>query len=325
MESKRLLYLDYAKGIWILLMLFQHSIPQHNLWRHYTQAFVMPLFFIVGGSLLFIKEKNGKELCITQNYFIRRLKRIGIPYLIGCLFLTVFFELLSITQGGHSIRTNLYRIITLQGVESMWFLPVYLFSEILFLALAGNKRVLYFSGLFALITLFFIVKFEGSPWPFALFEKSLLGFLFFLGGYLLAFSKLIRQSLLVQVLLLSSGLFCARCNGFASFAELHNPLLFLLSGLLITSFVMFVCFFLESNKTKTIVNKVLNYYGRNTLLILCTNNLIIEIIRLVDYKITGSFLLHNGMLGNVLMFIFLSVSEAIVIYLYRKLVYERFL
>ncbi len=322
MEGKRHLYLDYAKGIGILLMLFQHSIPQHNLWRHYTQAFVMPLFFIVGGFLMFIKEKDGKKLCVTHNYILRRLKRIGIPYLIGCLLLSLFFELLSMTQGGHSITGNLYRIITLQGVESMWFLPVYLFSEILFLAVAGNKRVLYFSGLFALIVLFFIVEFEGSPWPFALFEKSLLGFLFFIGGYLLAFSKLTRQSHLVQVLLLSSGIFCARYNGFASFAELHNPLLFLLSGLLISSFVLFISLLLESHKS--VVNKVLNFYGRDTLLILCTNNLIIEIIRLLDYKMTGSFLLHNGMLGNVLMFIVLSTFEAIVIFLYHKLMHERF-
>lgn len=70
MESKRHSYLDYAKGIGILLMLFQHSIPQHNLWRHYTQAFVMPLFFIVGGFLMFIKEKDGKQLCVTHNYLL---------------------------------------------------------------------------------------------------------------------------------------------------------------------------------------------------------------------------------------------------------------
>lgn len=322
MNSKRLLYLDYAKGIGILLMLFQHSIPQHNLWRHYTQAFVMPLFFIVGGFLMFIKEKYGKQKCVTHNYLLRRLKRIGIPYLIGCLLLSLFFELLSMTQGGHSITGNLYRIITLQGVESMWFLPVYFFSEILFLALARNKRVLYLSGLIALISLFFIVKFEGSPWPFALFEKTLLGFLFFIGGYLIAFSKLPRQSLLIQVLLLSSGLFCAYCNGFASFAELHNTALFLLSGLSISSFVLFISLLLESNKR--VVNKVLNYYGRDTLLVLCTNNLVIECIRLLDYKTTGSFLLHYGMLGNLLMFLYLSASEAIIICLFRKLVHERF-
>lgn len=318
MESKRLQYLDYAKGIGILLMLFQHSMPQHNLWLLFIMSFVMPLFFIVGGFLMYHKEKNGKEMCISRTYFTRRLKRIGLPYLLGCLVLTLFFELLSITQGEHSIKGNIFRIITLQGVESMWFLPVYLFSEILFLLLAKYRRILYYSGILVLILLFFIVRFEYFPWPYALIVKTLMGFVFFIGGYLLASSQLIRRPFIYLVPLWVIGLCCAYFNGFASFAELHNPVLYLLSGLFISAFVLYFSLLLESKQSS--INKVLNYFGRDTLLILCTNNLIIESIRLADYKITGSFLLHHGMQGTLIMFLCVSIAEATVIYFYRRLV-----
>ena len=37
--------------------------------------------------------------------------------------------------------------------------------------------------------------------------------------------------------------------------------------------------------------------GRNTIVILCTNNLIIELIRLIDHKIANDSLLSLGLLG----------------------------
>ena len=42
---------------------------------------------------------------------------------------------------------------------------------------------------------------------------------------------------------------------------------------------------------------VLSFWGRNTIVILCTNNLIIELIRLIDHKIANDSLLSLGLLG----------------------------
>ena len=321
MESKRLHYLDYAKGIGILLMLFQHSIPQHNLWRLYTQSFVMPLFFVVGGFLLQYKEKNGKVLRLSYNYIIKRLKQIGLPYLIGSIILSFYLEFLSMSQGGHSICGNIYRIISLQGVQSMWFLPVYLFSELVFLILVNKKNIVYLYSVFSLLLLLIIVRFEGSPWPFALLEKTVLGSLFFIGGYYIASFQLIRRPILYQVLFLFLGLICSSFNGFASFAELHNPVLFFLSGFLLSAVVLYVSSLIEPNNS--IVSRLLDFFGKNTLFILCTNNLIIETIRIIDYKLAGSVLLNHGMLGNFVMFLLLSVAESVMIFLYRRLLHER--
>ena len=42
---------------------------------------------------------------------------------------------------------------------------------------------------------------------------------------------------------------------------------------------------------------VLSFWGRNTIVILCTNNLIIELIRLIDHEIANDSLLSLGLLG----------------------------
>ena len=313
--------LDYAKGIGIILMLFQHSIPQHNFVRLFMQAFGMPIFFVIGGYVWWHKANSGKDLRLSTTYLKKRLRRLGVPYLVGCLVLALFFELLSIVGGGgHSILHNLYRTVSLQGIESMWFLPVYLCSEILFLTVMGSekKHLAICTAVLVLGLLHFLVRFEGAPWPFALVEKSLTGFLFFAGGYYCAGHKVHESPLPAVVLFFLLGLLGARVNGFASFAELHVPSLFFADGLLLSLFVIALCTRIRFDRG--FLQKAVLFYGRETLFILCSNNLIIEIIRLFDYKVTGNWLLNNGMLGNCAMFLLLCTFEWILILLFRSFI-----
>ena len=321
MAGNRLTYLDYAKGIGIILMLFQHSIPQHNFLRLFMQAFGMPVFFVIGGYIWWYKAKHGKELRFTYGYLKRRLRQLGIPYLIGCLVLTLFFELLNLISGGdHSILHNLFRTVSLQGIESMWFLPVYLCAEVLFLLVIGfnNKHLAFFIASVVLLLFHFLVKFDGAPWPFALIETSLMGFLFFTGGYFCAEHRIHGSSFPAMVLFFLLGLLGARINGFASFAELHVPFLFFADGLMLSLLLITLCYHIRSEQG--LVPKAVLFFGRETLFILCSNNLIIEIIRLFDYKVTGNCLLNNGMLGNCLMFLLLCSFEVILILLFRSLI-----
>ena len=43
--------------------------------------------------------------------------------------------------------------------------------------------------------------------------------------------------------------------------------------------------------------RFLEFTGRDSIVILCTNNLLIEILRLLDHKITGDFMLNHGIPG----------------------------
>ena len=318
MGNKRLLYIDYAKGIGILFMLLQHSIPQHNNIRLLIQAFCMPLFFVVGGYLWNYKEIIGKTICLSKGHIINRIHQLGIPYLIACGVLALFYELLSIVAGGHSILHSTIRIVTLQGIDSMWFLPVYFFSEILFLAIIGlrHREFALFYFVATLLFLHLIVKYEGSPWPFALIEKSLLGSLYFIGGYVIAKYEIWQYKILL-LLLFVLGLIGSFINGFASFAELHIPSLYLFNGIVLSFAVIALSKILVSNNV--VSDFVLNF-GRETLIVLCSNNLFIEIIRLIDYKLFNNILLNHGMLGNFMMFVLLVCVEVYFIHYYRRVV-----
>jgi len=53
----------------------------------------------------------------------------------------------------------------------------------------------------------------------------------------------------------------------------------------------------------------LAFWGRNSIVILCTNNLLIEIIRLIDYKLSGNWLLNTGVVGAIIMTISIILIE----------------
>ena len=57
---------------------------------------------------------------------------------------------------------------------------------------------------------------------------------------------------------------------------------------------------------------------RTLLVILLTNNLLIEVIRLLDYKIAGDWLLKMGMVGSLIMTLVLGIMESCMIILSRK-------
>lgn len=320
MQNRRVLFLDYAKGLGILLMLLQHCIPQHNLFRQILQAFIMPLFFIIGGYVWRVKEESGIIIQLSSFQIKKRGRQLGISYLCGGLVLIIFYELLSIvSRGNHSIGNNLIRLVTLQGIDSMWFLPVYFFSEMLFLLSFKLHSVCSFTifNIISLVSLIILVRFDGSPWPFMLFVKSLLGLTFMSGGYIYArfFSKTNPLLVLTFAVL---GLLGAYFNGFASFAELHSPLLYWFDGFTLSLFLLLLCQYLEHFKGK--IFDSLKTYGRETLFILCSNNIIIEIIRLIDYRICDNVFLTHGMGGNILMFIFLCSIEGLLILFRKKII-----
>lgn len=63
------------------------------------------------------------------------------------------------------------------------------------------------------------------------------------------------------------------------------------------------------SKENILILKVLELYEKNSIVILCTNNLLIEIIRLLDFKIMGNALISMGMSGSILLFIVLMLIE----------------
>ncbi len=74
--------------------------------------------------------------------------------------------------------------------------------------------------------------------------------------------------------------------------EFQNVFLFYLIA--IVESISLLAIFTQINRLCQRRLRLLELFGRNTIVVVCTNNLFIEIVRLLDHKITGDILLQWG-------------------------------
>ena len=77
-ENKRLHYLDMAKGIGIFLVALGHMEDIATGTRVWISSFHMPLFFVISGILMAVKNEPSKDLGIAVK---KRINGIIVPYL----------------------------------------------------------------------------------------------------------------------------------------------------------------------------------------------------------------------------------------------------
>lgn len=147
MTNKRLDYLDMAKGIGMLLVLMGHLqgdaiyqfSPYLQPWCVFIFSFHMPMFFIISGILMAIKNDEAKSF---KEIAKRRFKGIMIPYYwFSAFYLSVVvFELI---RGNIAIQTlliNLWYVISGYGMNVLWFLPAIYLGELLFIYLKQKSK-----------------------------------------------------------------------------------------------------------------------------------------------------------------------------------------
>ncbi len=126
-------YIDAAKGVVVLLMLLAHCLPALHgniaaeLARNLINAFHMPFFFILAGSL---KSQNAEPFLL---FVKRKTKRLLIPFLVAnLLFLVLDMFDPEVNVGTGTIVQKLF-IAMLNGGQSVsWFLLTLFFVEVLF-------------------------------------------------------------------------------------------------------------------------------------------------------------------------------------------------
>ena len=145
---KRLDYLDMAKGIGMVLVLMGHlqgdRIFELSPYFHpmcvFIFSFHMPLFFLISGILMRIKEDSSSKSLSIKEHITKRFKGIMIPYLWFslCYFSVVVFALIKGTIAVNTLLVNLWYIISCYGMNVLWFLPALFFGEILFIIIKQN-------------------------------------------------------------------------------------------------------------------------------------------------------------------------------------------
>ena len=207
MERKRLVYIDVARGLGIVLVVFGHVLTNGFI-RQYLYSFHFPLFFFLSG-LTYRYPKDKKY------FWKNKIARIYIPYitwaLISILIFCVFWQLdigkTDIERMEGSFVKNIWGMIYANSRNGymkwnipLWFLPcllaVYLIADGFETAFGKTGRIKALRMLSILISLLFVwvvSRFlRKMKLPFA-FETAVFMYSFFEMGILLRNSRLMNK------------------------------------------------------------------------------------------------------------------------------------
>lgn len=124
MSKQRIDWVDAAKGVGILLVMFGHNWLS-NSWTYWLTAFHMPLFFILSGYTFSTRRPFGEFLVVKS-------KTLLIPYIVFAMFYILFYTLLSKSHGGDfDVLNELKQFLLQQRHTYLWFLPVLFLSSLL--------------------------------------------------------------------------------------------------------------------------------------------------------------------------------------------------
>jgi len=299
-KKERLAYVDAAKGLSILMIALGHITDFGNPVDNWMSSFKVSIFYIISGFLMCYtgsaKRRDFKE------FTGKILKSLGVPYLcfsiIGIIFKTGC-KYLKHKSGKVIYKTfirYLYDSLFLKGINSMWFIPTLFIGEIIFFWLLRSPKVIKFmyaiAGPFAiklsdiLVTAFSpggVLKLpEGDIYDNAvrLVNAVCKGFsaAWFLGaGYILyCYYKKIKSyniKLAAGVPLSVLNLVLSQINTGVDFNQMKEgkyPYMFYICGIIGSLGAIMLLDFI----TSYIQLAFLDYWGRNSMIIMCTHTLL---------------------------------------------------
>lgn len=294
MENRRIDYFDLAKGICIILVVFEHvnyscfDNPEY-LWENARAMFAMPLYFFLSG--VFFKTYEG-----FMGFVKRKINKLLIPFLFfflvtSCLlpFILQAFGYGLRNENGHGWHT-LYAFIWPETFsnEPLWFLLCLFLVNILFYAIHSisfkiAKRPMMCSFLLTMlcgVTGFYLARLQINL-PMYI-DTTLSAMPFFFMGF--SYNHFVihgkprnenRKYNVVQIIVLFAVTFYLSRAGRVEYSSNYfGSLSFLtvyIGGLSGTIAVLLV---------SKILNKLplISYWGRYSIMILCTHILVMDVV-----------------------------------------------
>lgn len=175
--KERLDYIDTAKGIGIIFVVFGHHLLEAESFRHWISCFHMPLFFIISGFLFAFRNNYSQTF---GNYLIKKLQRLLYPFFVLSfivLMWNVFFYhiLFSSLASQNDISRIFLDTITTYGYHALWFLPCLFYSSVLFYLLRKH----HLHHFIWIIIIAFILVFSITPKAEVMYNDIVI----FLSGY----------------------------------------------------------------------------------------------------------------------------------------------
>ena len=135
--GKRLDYLDMTKGFGIILVVMGHIIYTEAHVMVWISSFHMPLFFVVAGVLMAVKnEDHSDPLAVIRH----KAKGLLIPYFWFSL-IDFVLDIGNVTLGKidmHTFQVNAISSLTLYGKSVLWFLTALFFTSCYFVLLRSK-------------------------------------------------------------------------------------------------------------------------------------------------------------------------------------------
>jgi fucose 4-O-acetylase-like acetyltransferase len=206
--NQRNQYLDYTKGILIILVLYGHIIQyiQYNQDGFFEDKifktiyiFHMPLFMGISGFLSFQSIQKNTFSSIVN----KRCWNLVVPIISwSTLYASIYFLLGVIKKGETSSLSFLLQDIALNAIDKFWFLWALFFSILLVSSLKSIEK----DNVYGLVLMFFAVLLLPDKGNVYLFQYT---FPFFCIGYLVARNKMCLKftGRKKKIILLSSFIF----------------------------------------------------------------------------------------------------------------------
>ncbi len=337
MKKQRLDYLDFAKCIAILLVIWGHASPTGSspMYRVVLYSFHMPLFFLVSGMVI-SRHQHGYDKEHWKNFIFKNIMTLLVPYLIwGAIYSSfTYANFFKLFYGSWEILGSV------KTLTSLWFLPCLFVSRILaelmlMLSWKVNKIPRHLFAFFVSIAAFiigFLLPHISIGYPLC-FNISFVALGFIMMGYaikdiILKISKINAWIylaaaavftfifLMVQFLQKDSPYLMHMCSG-----DYGNPFLFFLNSFAgigaVMSFSIFLTFIFR-NDHKEKAGRFMLWAGKNTIGIYLIHKPFLQEIVMPIISGTLAFLpvALQGLIGAAFTFIY----SAVVCYVINKFV-----
>lgn len=123
-DAKRVRWIDYAKGIAIILVLVAHALSGANWFNIWAYSFHLPVFFILSGLLLSYRKMAQPFGKLLKKY----LKSLILPYYL-IAFAVLLVELAKDLIQKDFSRQNALSLLSewafMIGIKADWFCPAF--------------------------------------------------------------------------------------------------------------------------------------------------------------------------------------------------------
>ena len=309
-KSTRVEYIDIFRGIGILLMIMGHVGFGKNF-DYFIHAFHMPMFFFISGFLF----KNNYTSFIS--FLCKRIKTLLVPYFFWGIFHYIIYSIIKKQFLEEPLKHLFYD--NTEGLPicgALWFLTAIFIANIIYYWLNKIKNeILKWIIVMGIATIGTLSgKLFTEKMPFAM-SASFVGIGLLHMGYKvnqIQNNKYISKFLNMQI---STWLICSSiisgmifCNGYVNMRTnmYSNIILFWINSLGACIIGINFSKFIEKYFNTTYTIKILKNMGKNSIVYVCLNQIVIQVIKKIVelFGVTGilkSLIVLFLVLGGVIL------------------------